>query len=66
MFSGDKAIFSVDLHPDGSRFATGGQGQDSSGRVVVWNLKPVALEKYEEDEKVIVFSAFVCVKRTCQ
>ncbi|XP_069984346.1 protein HIRA isoform X1 [Penaeus vannamei] len=49
---GDKAIFSVDLHPDGSRFATGGQGQDSSGRVVVWNLKPVALEKYEEDEKV--------------
>ncbi|KAK4296564.1 hypothetical protein Pmani_030958 [Petrolisthes manimaculis] len=47
-----KAIFSVDLHPDGSRFATGGQGQDSSGRVVVWNLKPVVHEKYEEDEKV--------------
>ncbi|XP_042235898.1 protein HIRA-like [Homarus americanus] len=49
---GGKAIFSVDLHPDGTRFATGGQGQDSSGRVVVWNLKPVVFEKYEEDEKV--------------
>lgn len=49
-----KAIFSVDLHPDGSRFATGGQGQDSSGRVVVWNLKPVVHEKYEEDEKVTI------------
>ncbi|XP_053650542.1 protein HIRA [Cherax quadricarinatus] len=49
---GGKAIFSVDLHPDGSRFATGGQGQDSSGRVVVWNLQPVVYEKYEEDEKV--------------
>ncbi|KAK7024654.1 hypothetical protein SK128_009629 [Halocaridina rubra] len=49
---GDKAIFSVDLHPDGSRFATGGQGQDSSGRVVIWNLKPVVYEKCEEDEKV--------------
>ncbi|XP_066956017.1 protein HIRA isoform X2 [Macrobrachium rosenbergii] len=49
---GDKAIFSVDLHPDGSRFATGGQGQDSSGRVVIWNLKPVVYEKFEEDEKV--------------
>ncbi|XP_063868138.1 LOW QUALITY PROTEIN: protein HIRA-like [Scylla paramamosain] len=49
---GGKAIFSVDLHPDGSRFATGGQGQDSSGRVVVWNLKPVVHDKYEQDEKV--------------
>lgn len=63
MFSGDKAIFSVDLHPDGSRFATGGQGQDSSGRVVVWNLKPVAQEKYEDDEKVIIIRGFVSVKR---
>lgn len=42
----------MDLHPDGSRFATGGQGQDSSGRVVVWNLKPVVHDKYEDDEKV--------------
>ncbi|CAL4066649.1 unnamed protein product [Meganyctiphanes norvegica] len=49
---GDKAIFSVDVHPDGSRFATGGQGVDSSGRVVIWNLKPLAHEKFEEDDKV--------------
>ncbi|KAB7493996.1 Protein HIRA [Armadillidium nasatum] len=48
----DKAIFSVDIHPDGSRFATGGQGQDSSGRVVIWNLQPVVSEKAEEDEKI--------------
>ena len=53
MFTGDKAIFSVDIHPDGSRFATGGQGQDSSGRVVIWNLRPVVSVKDEDDDKVL-------------
>lgn len=24
----DKPIFSIDIHPDGSRFATGGQGKE--------------------------------------
>lgn len=33
-------IFSVAIHPDGSRFATGGQGKDS-GVVVIWNMAPV-------------------------
>ncbi|KAK2163973.1 hypothetical protein LSH36_71g03036 [Paralvinella palmiformis] len=42
-----KPIFSIDIHPDGSRFATGGQG-DSSGKVVIWNMAPV---RNEEDEK---------------
>ncbi len=35
-------IFSVDIHPDGTRFATGGQGGDSAvGRICLWNLQPV-------------------------
>uniref|UniRef100_K1PS44 Protein HIRA n=1 Tax=Magallana gigas TaxID=29159 RepID=K1PS44_MAGGI len=46
-----KPIFSVDIHPDGSRFATGGQGDDS-GKVVIWNFEPVRDEKAEKDENV--------------
>ena len=41
-----KPIFSIDIHPDGSRFATGGQGDDS-GKIVVWNFAPV---KSQQDE----------------
>lgn len=44
-------IFSVDIHPDGSRFATGGQGVDT-GRVVIWNMAPVINEDDEHDENV--------------
>ncbi|KAG8234852.1 hypothetical protein J437_LFUL014701 [Ladona fulva] len=47
----DLPIFSVDIHPDGSRFATGGQGEDS-GRVVIWNMAPVISHKSEMDENV--------------
>ena len=39
-------IFSVAVHPDGTRFATGGQGKDS-GIVVVWNMAPIKSEKTE-------------------
>lgn len=46
-----KPIFSVDIHPDGSRFATGGQG-DNSGKVAIWNMEPVREEKSEKDENV--------------
>ncbi|XP_074643351.1 protein HIRA-like isoform X2 [Tubulanus polymorphus] len=46
-----KPIFSVDIHPDGTRFATGGQGEDS-GRVVIWNMGPVKSEKEERNEKI--------------
>ncbi len=43
-------IFSVDIHPDGSRFATGGQQQDSdSGVVLVWNMAPVRSERDERN-----------------
>lgn len=50
MFS-DKPIFSVDIHPAGKRFATGGQGGDS-GRVVVWNLNSVLYESVEVDPNI--------------
>ncbi|XP_064619273.1 protein HIRA-like isoform X2 [Lineus longissimus] len=45
------AIFSVDIHPDGSRFATGGQGENS-GKVIIWNMAPVRSEEDEKNEKV--------------
>ena len=41
----------MDIHPDGSRVATGGQGNDS-GRVVVWNMAPVLNEALEESENI--------------
>lgn len=47
----EKPIFSVDVHPDGSKFATGGQGNDS-GRVVIWNLAPVLSVEAECDKSV--------------
>ncbi|GAB0093518.1 Protein HIRA [Sergentomyia squamirostris] len=47
----EKPIFSLDIHPDGTKFATGGQGNDS-GRVVVWNMAPVINEKAELDKSV--------------
>ncbi|XP_063967555.1 protein HIRA-like [Lytechinus pictus] len=46
-----KPIFGIDIHPDGTRFATGGQGDDS-GRVIIWNMAPVIHEKDEKDENV--------------
>lgn len=48
---GGKAIFAVDIHPDGSRFASGGQGEDS-GKIVIWNISPVIDEEVEIDENV--------------
>ncbi|XP_054287675.1 protein HIRA homolog [Macrosteles quadrilineatus] len=47
----DLPIYSIDIHPDGSRFATGGQGEDS-GRVVIWNMAPVADQVVELDQSV--------------
>lgn len=46
-----KPIFSVDIHPDGSRFVTGGQGDDS-GKVVIWNMAPVRSEEDENNEDI--------------
>lgn len=47
----DKPIFSVDIHQECLKFATGGQGNDS-GRVVIWNLLPILSEKAELDDSV--------------
>lgn len=47
----EKPIFSIDIHPDGKKFATGGQGNDS-GRVVIWNLAPVVNEEAERNKSV--------------
>lgn len=47
----DSPIFSIDIHPDGSRFATGGQGADS-GKVVIWNMAPIVDKKAESDENI--------------
>ncbi|XP_065828482.1 protein HIRA-like isoform X2 [Oscarella lobularis] len=46
-----KPLYSIDIHPDGTRFATGGQGDDS-GQIVVWNMAPVRSESDEKNEKV--------------
>ena len=31
-------IFSIDIHPDGSRFAIGGHGGEDSGKIIIWNM----------------------------
>lgn len=46
-----KPIFSVDIHPQGGRFATGGQGV-SGGKIVIWNLNPVIDGREEENAQV--------------
>ena len=48
-------IFSLDIHPDGSRFATGGQGEGDSrdsGKVIIWNMAPVRSAKVEMNPDV--------------
>ncbi|KAI2799566.1 hypothetical protein RDWZM_007578 [Blomia tropicalis] len=42
----DFSIFSIDIHPDGSKVATGGQGPDC-GRVTIWNMTPIISKKDE-------------------
>uniref|UniRef100_A0A673H0V7 Protein HIRA n=1 Tax=Sinocyclocheilus rhinocerous TaxID=307959 RepID=A0A673H0V7_9TELE len=51
VFVSGKPIFSVDIHPDGTKFATGGQGEDS-GKVVIWNMAPVLREEDERNENI--------------
>ncbi|KAH3894120.1 protein HIRA-like [Dreissena polymorpha] len=46
-----KPIFSIDIHPDGSRFATGGQGDDA-GKIIIWNMAPVRSEEVERNESI--------------
>lgn len=46
-----QALMSIDIHPDGTRFATGGQGE-GCGRVSIWNLRPVVDATAEKDRDV--------------
>ena len=41
----EQPIFSVDAHPDGSRFATAG----NDNRIKLWSLKPCVDEAAEKD-----------------
>ncbi|VDK36724.1 unnamed protein product, partial [Anisakis simplex] len=44
------AIYSIDIHPNGSKIATCGQGNEArSGLVVIWNVDPVISEKKAQD-----------------
>uniref|UniRef100_A0A1I7VSX3 Protein HIRA n=1 Tax=Loa loa TaxID=7209 RepID=A0A1I7VSX3_LOALO len=44
------AIYSVDIHPDGTKIATCGQGgEGGSGLVIIWNVKPVINEKASQE-----------------
>lgn len=53
-------IFSIDIHPDGTRLATGGQGRDS-GLVMLWNTAAVLDENKENDENVPKILCQVCL-----
>jgi protein HIRA/HIR1 len=46
-----KPIYSIDIHPDGSRFATGGQGDDC-GKIIIWNMGPILDKEKEHDENI--------------
>uniref|UniRef100_H2TLD9 Protein HIRA n=1 Tax=Takifugu rubripes TaxID=31033 RepID=H2TLD9_TAKRU len=67
-----KPIFSVDIHPDGTKFATGGQGEDS-GKVMIWNMAPVLKEEDEKNENVpkmlyanhLILEFCLCVPAAC-
>ena len=43
-----QTIFSLDVHPDGTRFATAGH----DGKIKIWSMKPVVDEEAEADETV--------------
>ncbi|CAL8070436.1 unnamed protein product [Calicophoron daubneyi] len=47
----DRPIYSLDIHPDGSRLATGGV-IDTCGVVILWNMVPIRNPKLESDEGV--------------
>ncbi|KAK9878470.1 hypothetical protein WA026_022112 [Henosepilachna vigintioctopunctata] len=47
----NKPIFSIDIHPNGNRFVTGGQGE-SGGKVIIWNLAPILSAEAEDDPMI--------------
>ncbi|VDP99150.1 unnamed protein product, partial [Trichobilharzia regenti] len=48
-FTSGRPIYSLDIHPDGSRLATGGV-IDTCGVVILWNMAPIRDPSLESDE----------------
>lgn len=49
----NEPIFSIDIHPDGSRFATSGSSSGfGSGKICVWNMEPIRNENIEKKDNV--------------
>ncbi|CAD5116678.1 DgyrCDS5544 [Dimorphilus gyrociliatus] len=49
----NEPIFSIDIHPDGSRFATSGSSSGfGSGKICVWNMEPIRSENVEKKDNV--------------
>lgn len=46
---GGNPILSVDIHPDGTRFVTGGQDGDA-GRVSIWSMVPLVQPDVESSD----------------
>ena len=42
--SSKEPLFTCDVHPDGTKFATGGQG-DGNGKITIWYVLPVRSSK---------------------
>ena len=60
----NSAIHSVDIHPDGSRFATGGQGKEensSSGQVIIWSYKNLFNEESQPKKLCLLDNHLACV-----
>ncbi|CAK9300162.1 unnamed protein product [Gordionus sp. m RMFG-2023] len=45
------AIYSIDIHPNLKRFATGGLGNEC-GKIVIWNMDPVVNEDKEKNDAI--------------
>lgn len=44
-------LISCDIHPDGSRFAVGGNSVQGGGKIQIWNMAPVLNVKKADDPK---------------
>jgi protein HIRA/HIR1 len=44
-------LITCDIHPDGSRFAVGGNSTSGGGKIQIWNMDPVLDTAKEKDQK---------------
>ena len=60
-------LITCDIHPDGSRFAVGGNSNtNGGGKIQIWNMDPVLDSNKEKDPKVpkllcAMFNHMACV-----